>query len=127
MCVSANSNRDGPDRRAGVSLSADPAAEKTSRNPRPRRAIIVKTSGSSVSRTPAAPDPWWRIPHVRLFPQRCLTAALALIVAGFAMPRASLAQEDRATPGPEEMKKYVEEIPGTGQKFEMVPIPGGTF
>ena len=26
-----------------------------------------------------------------------------------------------------EMKPYTEEIPGTGLKFDMVPIPGGTF
>jgi formylglycine-generating enzyme required for sulfatase activity len=29
--------------------------------------------------------------------------------------------------GPEEMKPYVETIPGTKVRFEMVPIPGGTF
>lgn len=28
---------------------------------------------------------------------------------------------------PEEMKPYVETIPGTSYKFEMVPIPGGTY
>jgi formylglycine-generating enzyme required for sulfatase activity len=64
---------------------------------------------------------------VRLFPLRCLTGALALIVAGFALPRVSPAQEANTTPRPDEMKPYVELIPGTGQKFEMVPIPGGTF
>jgi formylglycine-generating enzyme required for sulfatase activity len=30
-------------------------------------------------------------------------------------------------PAPEEMKPYLESIPGTDVKFEMVPIPGGTF
>ena len=37
------------------------------------------------------------------------------------------AEPKPATAAPAEMKAYVEVIPGSGVKFEMVPIPGGTF
>ena len=35
--------------------------------------------------------------------------------------------QEFAPPQPEEMKPYSESLPGTNLKFEMVPIPGGTF
>jgi formylglycine-generating enzyme required for sulfatase activity len=37
------------------------------------------------------------------------------------------ATQEAAPPGPEEFKPYVEILPGTTVKFEMVPIRGGTF
>jgi formylglycine-generating enzyme required for sulfatase activity len=39
----------------------------------------------------------------------------------------SIADSRPAPAGAEDMKLYVETIPGTKVKFEMVPIPGGTF
>jgi len=37
------------------------------------------------------------------------------------------ARQEIAVPPAEELKPYVESLPGTRVKFEMVPIPGGTF
>src|ERR1044071_2830542 len=53
-----------------------------------------------------------------------IAVTLALLAAGMidAAGRVSGANNS-----PEEMKSYVETIPGANVKFEMVPIPGGTF
>lgn len=50
-----------------------------------------------------------------------LAAGVALWGLGLVVPPSA------ATAPGEEMKPYVEMIPGTQVKFEMVPIPGGTF
>jgi formylglycine-generating enzyme required for sulfatase activity len=42
-------------------------------------------------------------------------------------PATALASPKASHAAPPEMKPYVETIPGTIVKFEMVPIPGGTF
>lgn len=64
---------------------------------------------------------------MRLFSLRRLPVAAVLVLAGFAGSPAGLAQEEKDASRPEDMKPYVERIPGTDLKFEMVPIPGGTF
>ncbi len=51
--------------------------------------------------------------------------AAVLWALGGAMARPARAQEAAATA--ESMKPYTETIPGTELKFEMLPIPGGTF
>jgi len=60
---------------------------------------------------------------------RCLLAAVVLFLAatpGMAdRPVLKVANADAATPA--EMKPYMEEIPNTTVKFEMLPIPGGTY
>src|SRR2546421_5783479 len=61
---------------------------------------------------------------------RCfLFSALSVVFFGYALlsrrpaPRAASVPN----PAPEELKPYTETIPGTGAKFEMLPIAGGTF
>lgn len=59
---------------------------------------------------------------MRCTAKRLGTLALALSACVWALPVS--AQE---APLPADMKPYTETIPGTDIKFEMVPIPGGTF
>ena len=55
-----------------------------------------------------------------------LAVAIAVLAVGIGPVARSAPQEPPAqTAG--SMKPYVETIPGTDVKFEMVPIPGGTF
>jgi formylglycine-generating enzyme required for sulfatase activity len=49
------------------------------------------------------------------------------VLAGLAVGRRAESQTTADAVLPAEMKAYVEPIPGTSLKFEMVPIPGGTF
>jgi formylglycine-generating enzyme required for sulfatase activity len=63
---------------------------------------------------------------VRPVPHSRSLAALAILGAAFILPPAVRAQEVK-TRAPEEGKPYVEKILGTEIKFEMIPIPGGTF
>lgn len=66
---------------------------------------------------------------MRLFPLRSLihASSLALVLAGLVLPSRSVAQGEKDAARPEDMKPYVEAIPGTPQKFELIPIAGGTF
>jgi formylglycine-generating enzyme required for sulfatase activity len=64
---------------------------------------------------------------VRLLPQGRWPTALVLAWSALATPPAAFPQPGPAPPGPSEMKPYVETITGSDVKFEMVPIPGGTF
>jgi formylglycine-generating enzyme required for sulfatase activity len=48
-------------------------------------------------------------------------------VAGILLCCATTSQAQTATATAADMKTYVETIPGTELKFEMIPIPGGTF
>jgi len=66
---------------------------------------------------------------VPLFPlsRLALAATSALVAAGLLTPAISFGQDSKTEASSAEMKTYVETIPGTGQKFTMVPIPGGTF
>src|SRR5439155_932565 len=56
-------------------------------------------------------------------------SALSVVLSGYFLishrpaPRAAAVRN----PVPEELKPYTETIPGTQVKFEMIPIPGGTF
>lgn len=61
-------------------------------------------------------------PHPRRAPAWPTSLALALL----AMPLASRAQEP-APAQAKDMKPYVQEIPGADVKFEMLPVPAGTF
>ena len=61
---------------------------------------------------------------------RCFRfSALSVVLSGYFLishrpaPRAAAVRN----PVPEELKPYTETIPGTQVKFEMIPIPGGTF
>jgi formylglycine-generating enzyme required for sulfatase activity len=57
------------------------------------------------------------------FPQRLV--GIALLGASCVLPAGPAAQAQQALPA--EMKPYTEVIPTTDIKFDMVPIPGGTF
>ena len=50
-----------------------------------------------------------------------------VVMASLAVARRAEAQTTPEAVRPAEMKAYVESIPGTDLKFDMVPIPGGTF
>jgi formylglycine-generating enzyme required for sulfatase activity len=51
-----------------------------------------------------------------------------VVVAAWSLAGRGRSVKATSTPGlPEDFKPYVETIPGTDVKFEMVPIPGGTF
>ncbi len=56
-------------------------------------------------------------------------ALLALVALATSKPlaQATATAAVKVEPLPPEMKPYTETIPGTNVKFEMVPIPGGTF
>ncbi len=54
-------------------------------------------------------------------------AATVLAFAGGLYRTAAAAPPQEPGPSAESMKAYVETIPGTEVKFEMLPIPGGTF
>jgi formylglycine-generating enzyme required for sulfatase activity len=54
-------------------------------------------------------------------------ALLVLMVLGSVVRPALRAQDDPKESRASEMKPYVETIPGSDLKFEMVPIPGGKF
>jgi formylglycine-generating enzyme required for sulfatase activity len=64
---------------------------------------------------------------VRFFPLRVSALASLLLLAGVAGPFAAVAQAQTAGSLPQGMKPYAETIPGTDLKFELIPIPGGTF
>ena len=49
-----------------------------------------------------------------------------VVMASLAVARRSEAQTTPEAVRPAEMKAYVESIPGTSLKFDMLPIPGGT-
>ena len=70
----------------------------------------------------------WSIPNVSRFSHTIGLAAALWALAGGPSPTARSAppQEPPAEPAGS-MKPYVETIPGTDVKFEMLPIPGGTF
>jgi formylglycine-generating enzyme required for sulfatase activity len=62
-----------------------------------------------------------RIPHA---------IGLAVVLGAFLTARVSMAQAaapQQPAESAESMKPYVETIPGSDVKFEMLPIPGGTF
>ena len=50
-----------------------------------------------------------------------------VVMASLAVARRAESQTTPEAVRPAEMKAYVETIPGTDLKFDMVPIPGGTF
>ena len=58
-----------------------------------------------------------------------LLAFCALLCAGWLLPHrlGTATPSSTASLTTEELKPYTETIPGTGVKFEMIPIPGGTF
>jgi len=58
-----------------------------------------------------------------------LLAFCALLCAGWLLPHrlGTATASSTASLTTEELKPYTETIPGTGVKFEMIPIPGGTF
>src|SRR5881392_773753 len=69
----------------------------------------------------------------RQFPLRArhlLISVLCVLPSGYLIvarrPHAATASST-ASLTTEELKPYTETIPGTGVKFEMIPIPGGTF
>ncbi|MGO9913626.1 MAG: formylglycine-generating enzyme family protein [Isosphaeraceae bacterium] len=55
-----------------------------------------------------------------------LGLAIALVMLGAHAARAAVLEVDEPA-SPDSMKPYVETIPGTEVKFEMLPIPGGSF
>jgi formylglycine-generating enzyme required for sulfatase activity len=59
---------------------------------------------------------------VRCTAKRLGTLALALMAGAWAVPLSA-----QVAPLPADMKPYTETIPGTEIKFEMIPVPGGTF
>jgi formylglycine-generating enzyme required for sulfatase activity len=64
--------------------------------------------------------------------RQLLKPAAVLLLSILAVPwryaaRVPRETQEAAPPGPEEFKPYVEVLPGTAVKFEMVPIRGGTF
>src|SRR5574337_994724 len=77
-------------------------------------------------------SPWFRLSACCLLP-----TAFCLFVVVLARPAASTqtgeacgptaATPARAASAPVEMKPYIEAIPSSNVKFEMLPIPGGTF
>lgn len=66
---------------------------------------------------------------VHLFILRYCTAGLVVaLLAGWLLALSHVPQPGIAAAAPvAEMKPYVETIPGSNVKFEMVPIPGGTY
>src|SRR5207245_2433938 len=61
---------------------------------------------------------------------RCfLFSALSVLFSGYVLLSRRPAPRAASVPDPalEEVKPYTETIPGTGVKFEMIPVPGGTF
>ena len=50
-----------------------------------------------------------------------------VVLASLAVARRAESQTTAEAVRPAEMKAYVESIPGTDLKFDMLPIPGGTF
>ena len=66
---------------------------------------------------------WLRACHL-LFSLLCVLASSYWLLA--CRPGAATAASE-TSPATEELKPYTETIPGTGVKFEMIPIPGGTF
>jgi formylglycine-generating enzyme required for sulfatase activity len=56
-----------------------------------------------------------------------LGLALALLALDVHPGRAAALEADDTASSAESMKAYVETIPGTDVKFEMLPVPGGTF
>ena len=50
-----------------------------------------------------------------------------VVMASLAVARRSESQTTPEAVRPAELKAYVESIPGTDLKFDMLPIPGGTF
>src|SRR6266487_1128584 len=67
--------------------------------------------------------------RLRLCARRFVLFAVLAVLSGYVLlsphpaPRAASVRD----PAPEELKPYTETIPGTGVKFEMIPVPGGTF
>ena len=133
MCVSTNSNRDEVSRR--ILVRGGPGAGSAAPDPaRPASNAIMSSSAHddvpermSDGQPGTDPDllehtkrePICRTPVVSPAP-RCWPWVLP--------SRADAApQEPPAATAASEMKPYVETIPGTDIKFEMVPIPGGTF
>ena len=55
------------------------------------------------------------------------SSAVFALLAALAAPSFSSAAPQDVPAAAKDMKAYVEAIPGTDLKFEMVPIPGGTF
>ncbi|HMB07244.1 MAG TPA: formylglycine-generating enzyme family protein, partial [Isosphaeraceae bacterium] len=64
---------------------------------------------------------------MRLLPHSRRLARLVALGAGLTVLPVGRAQDGATATPPSEMRPYVETIPGTELKFEMVPIPGGTF
>jgi formylglycine-generating enzyme required for sulfatase activity len=62
---------------------------------------------------------------VRLSPQSLRSTLLFVPFALSFLPTSAIAQVP--APKPSEMKRYVENVPGSDVSFELVPIPGGTF
>jgi formylglycine-generating enzyme required for sulfatase activity len=56
-----------------------------------------------------------------------LWAGVATLLLAFAFPGPPASGNQRLVARQAEMKPYTETIPGTSIKFEMVPVPGGTF
>ena len=121
MCVSANSNRVSaapvrPDRRA------TPAS---TRRHDPRLATITRPPGDPTTRRtrPSAPDPVENTTRATDLAPPSPPSVFVPGRSGRLRPPAAADEPEPKTAAA--MKPYVETIPGTDLKFEMLPIPGG--
>src|SRR5262249_6209080 len=134
MCVSSNSKRSRrpPDPEAGPEFPENtPNAHSHANNvapmitPRSRNGPGRERSGLEAKRTTSLQ---WSIPKVNRYSQ---TISLAVAVAATGLGSTRLAWSAPPAEPPKEsadsMKAYTEAIPGTDIKFDMIPIPGGTF
>ncbi len=83
--------------------------------------LKLKTDGRPESRSDL-----WSIPNVSLLSHAHRFAASAVLVLGITGTAAAFPQEP-APASATDMKPYVESIPGTEVKFDLVPIPGGEY
>ena len=125
MCVSANSNRAGrplagPGRRRPGSPATTDRPDRRGDHRASLPAIRTEIRADRPDRRPR------RIPHVRphlAAPPRARPRPRSGPRSS-PLPRPSA--QDKPRP-PADLKPYTETIPGTDLKFDMVPIPGGTF
>src|SRR5262245_4379848 len=130
MCVSSNSKRTGP--RTGPGSCRGPArraidAHSQAVNVAPMMTLESRKGTRRDSTSEPLTSIRWSIPQVSRL-SHAVGLALAVTALGSAQVRVarSAPQEPPAEPAGS-MKPYVEAIPGTDVKFEMIPIPGGTF
>src|SRR5579885_2559915 len=127
MCVSSNSKRTGRPPGSGSPSGPPHSIDETSSHAANVAPMMPPGSPNDIrpfhrdSRSP------WSIPNVIRFSHAIgLAAALWALGGGTRVP-AQTAPGRAPAPTAESMKPYTETIPGTDVKFEMLPIPGGTF